>query len=164
MLEDPESIFFFFLSKWKEVIKKKNGGSKPGPGGRDTLPYACLVSLGMGHLCFASLPEGSELRSCQLNRALGGPRSPELRMRRTRRKNQPSRDAMGPRERHDKHRREMLGPLLRTSTTNVEEVMLKRSLDWRNLLIFSQLGLLTWGCWTIFFNKAWRWSDIRLTR
>ena len=54
--------------------------------------------------------------------------------------------------------------LLWTSVTNVNEAMLKRSLDLIDLLIFSQLGLLAWSWWAIFLTKVWRWSDISLTR
>lgn len=56
------------------------------------------------------------------------------------------------------------GQLCRTSVTNADEAMLKTSLDLINLLIFPQLGLLARGWWTIFLNKAWRQSDISLTR
>lgn len=49
------------------------------------------------------------------------------------------------------------------SVADDNEATLKMRLDLINLLL-PQLGLLTPGWWTIFLNKAWRWSDIGLTR
>ena len=78
-------------------------------------------------------------------------------------KHQPSTDTMGPQEINYEHLLRNTW-LLRTSITNVNEAMLKRSLDLIDLLIFSQLGLLAWSWWAIFLTKVWRWSDISLTR
>lgn len=57
-----------------------------------------------------------------------------------------SRDAVGPQERYSKHLILMRNTqLLRTSITNVDEAMLKMSLDLINLLLFPQLGPLARG-------------------
>lgn len=53
MLEDPESIFFFFLSKGKEVIKKKMGVQNQGLEEETLSPMH--VSFPWGWVTFALL-------------------------------------------------------------------------------------------------------------
>lgn len=98
-----------------------------------------------------------------IKRYPGWPQNPELETEGTQWKHQLSGAAAGPQERCCKHLMRNR-KLPTTPITNVDEAVLKMSLDLINLLIFPQLGLLTQGWWTIFLNKAWRWSDISLTR